>query len=166
MNKFIITIAILFLAFISANAQNNCIYWFSRVDSNVKLSENFKVPDETNPREIMQGIECLLQLQGNRKTAKFGGAIRDEVSQTFAPASVEVAALYYATYLYYQSFDSFAKAVALRDNDNDEKFSDRKSVRKAFKYYRKWFKQVKLIGLEKARKQKLEPLKDKDVRWY
>lgn len=165
MNKIIITIAILFLSFVSANAQNKCVYWFSRVDYDVKLPENYKNPDETNTWEVMQGIECLLQLEGNRKWAKFSGATRNEVSQTFAFASVEVAALYYASYLYYQSFDSFTDAVVLRNDDN-EKLSTRKSVRKAYKYYRKWFEQVKLVGLEKAREQKLEPLKDKDVSWY
>ncbi len=165
MKKFFIAAALIILSFASVNAQDQCAYWFSRVDAKIKLPENLKPPDESNSQEIINGIECLLRLQGKTGKSKYFNAIlRDNVSQTFGFPTIEVAALYYISTLYYQSPDSFTSAIALR-GDNEE-ISNRKTVRKAFKYYRKWFKQVKEVGIEKARELNLEPLKDKDVDWY
>lgn len=167
MTKYFIVVVLTLLSFVSVKAQDQCNYWFSRIDSNVKLQENFKSPDESNSQEIINGIECLLRLQGKMGwSRKFGIPLSNEVSNTFPPfPTIEVAALYYISTLYYQSPDSFTSAIALR-RDGTEGTSDRKAVRKAFKYYRQWFEQVKKVGIEKARELNLEPLKDKDVRWY
>ncbi len=142
--KALIAVALMFLSFVAANAQTPCAFWESRVDSEVKLPENFKFPDESNSQEIMNGIECLLRLQGKTKWSRnFSIPLSNKLSQTFPLfPSIEVAALYYISTLYYQSPKSFLSAIALR-RDDTEKISDRKTVRKAFKYYREWFKQVK-----------------------
>ena len=167
MKKPSIAFVFIVLLFASVNAQDQCDYWFSRVDSKITLPENFKDPDESNAQETINGIKCLLRLQGKTGISKnFTTVLRNDVSQIFGPfPTIEVAALYYISTLYYQSPDSFASAIALR-RDKTEKISDRKTVRKAFKYYRKWFKQVKKIGIEKARKLNLDPLKDRDIGWY
>ena len=166
MKKIFIAIALFISSFVSVNAQDQCAYWVSRVDSKVELPENLKSPDESNSQQIINGIGCLLRLQGKTGKSKyFGATLRNRVSQTFASPTIEVAALYYISILYYQSPDSFTDAIALR-RDDTEKISDRKAVRKAFKYYRKWFEQVKKVGIEKARELNLEPLKDRDVDWY
>jgi hypothetical protein len=120
--------------------------------------------DEENPAKIMQAVECLLKLEGNKNKAKFSGATNPRVSQLFEPATVEVAALFYVSYLFYQKWDH-ADAIALV-GENNQKVNTPKTVKKAYKYYRSWFKQVKSIGIVKARKMKIEPLKGKDVRWY
>jgi hypothetical protein len=40
------------------------------------------------------------------------------------------------------------------------------AVRQAYQSYKKWFEQVKRLGLAKAREMKIEPLKDTKVHWY
>jgi len=137
-----------------------CKYWQSEVDSEIDV--DFEI-DETNPKNVMTGIDCLLKLEGNKKEGLFGGATNDNVSQTFPAASVEVCALYYASYLFYQNW-KHANAVALVGKDGS--INSDESIKKAFKSYRLWLKTVKKIGLQKAREMKLNPLADSGVRWY
>jgi hypothetical protein len=130
----------------------------------VKVPDIFQPIDEKNPGTIMQATECLLKLEGNKKKARFSGATNPYVSQLFKPATVEVAVLFCVSYLFYQKWDH-ADAIALVGDDN-QKISAPKTVQDAYKYYRRWFKQVQAIGIVKAREMKVEPLKGKDVRWY
>ena len=143
--------------------QQACQYWASRVDPRVQSAMDDKI-NEQDPKLIIQGIGCLLKMEGNRKPARFSGATRLDTSQIFEPARVEVAALFYISYLYYQSRDSFAGGIALRGADG--KISSRQTTRKAYGYYRRWFNEVKKIGIEKARELEMPPLKGKDVSWY
>ena len=156
---------IMIVAFcLTARGQSSCLYWQSRVDESVKMPGSFQPINEENPENVMQAIECLLKLEGNRNKAKFSGVTNPRVSQLFEPATVEVAALFYVSYLFYQKWDH-ADAIALV-GDDQQTVSSPKTLRKAYKYYREWFKQVKTIGIVKAREMKVEPLKGKDVRWY
>jgi hypothetical protein len=149
---------------VPASGQTTCLYWQSEVDEGVNLPDSFQDIDQEKPENIMKGIECLLTLEGNKKKARFGGATHDYVSQIFPPAPVEVAALYYISYLFYQNWDH-ADGIALVGRKNS-RFNSPENVRKAYRYYRAWFRQVQHIGLANARARKLEPLKNKDVRWY
>ncbi len=138
-------------------------YWQSKVDATVTAPKNTPEADVTDPQVVMAGIECLLKIEGNKHPAKFSGAVNDEVSQIFPRATADVAALYYISYLYYQKWEH-ADAIALRGPDGEVNKSD--DIREAYRSYRKWFKQVKRVGLAKAREMKLEPLKDTKVHWY
>jgi hypothetical protein len=159
-----VSIAIIALLFIgTANGQDSCRYWSSRVDSTVSLPDNFERLDEKDSQNIMAGIRCLLQLEGNHNKARFSGATRFDTSQTFSSQTVDVAALFYISYLYYQDWGAFSGAVALRGDGGIDKPS---ATRKAYKYYREWFKEVEKIGIVEARKKQLAPLKDKDISWY
>ena len=100
---------------------------------------------------------------GNKHSAKFGGAQQLYVSQLFEPTTAEVAALYYISYLFYQKWDH-ADAVALRDENGE--VDKPEAVRQAYQSYKKWFKEIKRVGLAKAREMKIEPLKDPKVHWY
>lgn len=142
---------------------SECQYWQSKVDETVMAPESTSEPDTANAAVVLNGIECLLKMEGNRNPARFSGAVNNEVSQIFQPAPAEVAALYYISCLYYQKWDH-ANAVALRGPDG--KVNDPEDVREAYRSYRKWFEQVKHVGLAKARELKLEPLKDTKVSWY
>lgn len=144
-------------------ATNKCLYWQSRVDESVKPPESYKGLDETNEQNIMEGIECLLNLEGNRNDAKFSGANKPYVSQIFKQATVEVAALYYISYLYTQKWDH-ADAIFLA-NDNEEA-TEAETTRRAYKAYRAWYKEVKKIGIAKAREKHLNPLEGTGIRWY
>lgn len=158
------SIAVIAFFFIgAANGQDSCRYWNSRIDSTVSLPDNFERPNEKDPQNIMAGIRCLLQLEGNHNQARFSGATRPDTSQIFSSQTVEVAALFYISYLYYQDWGAFSGAVALRGDDGIDKPS---TIRKAYKYYRGWFKNVEKIGIVEARKKQIAPLKGKDVSWY
>lgn len=100
---------------------------------------------------------------GNKHSAKFGGAQQLYVSQLFEPTTAEVAALYYISYLFYQKWDH-ADAVALRAENGE--VDKPEAVRQAYQSYKKWFKEIKRVGLAKAREMKIEPLKDPKVHWY
>jgi hypothetical protein len=145
-------------------AQDSCIYWQSRVDPNVQLPKDFQMPDEKDAQSIVKGTECLLSMQGNKKPAAFSGATRLDTSQFFKPAKIEVAALFYISYLYYRDWGAFSGGVALRGKDGE--LSSEETVNKAYTYYREWFKEIEKIGIVKARELKISPLKNKDVRWY
>lgn len=137
-----------------------CKYWLSEVDANTEVS--FEI-DKDNSNNILKGINCLLKLQGNRADGLFSGATNNRVSQIFPKASIEVCALYYISYLFYGDWEH-ANAIALVGED--KKPNSPKTVKTAFASYRKWFKTVQKIGLEEARKQKLDPLADSGVSWY
>jgi hypothetical protein len=140
-----------------------CQYWQSKVDAEVEPPAGTQKVDEADQQTILYGIDCLLRMEGNKHSAKFSGATKPYVSQLFKPATAEVASLYYISYLYYQKWDH-ADAVALRDQNGE--IDKPEAVRQAYKSYKKWFEQVKRIGLAKAREMKIEPLKDTKVHWY
>jgi hypothetical protein len=183
----VIILCILITCVSNTNGQKqnmNCNFWQSRVNPEIKMhskeekpstdlkvllkNNNSFVPEEPfnnlNQRETFFGIECLLNLEGNKKNSNLSGATRPDVSQTFGATTVEVAALYYVSYLFYQKWDH-ADAPFLVSQKNSKLNSD-KAVSKAYKAYKKWFEKVREIGIEEARKQKLDPLEGSGVRWY
>jgi hypothetical protein len=141
----------------------SCQYWGSKIDAELKPLVSAQNIDETNPQMILDGIDCLLHMKGNKHRAKFSGATKPNVSQLFKPATVEVAALYYISYLYYQKWDH-ADAIALRDEKG--RIDKPESVRQAYQSYKKWFEEVKRVGVVKAREMKLRPLAHTKVHWY
>lgn len=120
---------------------------------------------------MMSGIACLLQQQGKTGVGLFSG-MKPETSQFVPMASVEIDALYKISMLFYGN-DKFAHAIALvsvpierHGKYHEYVFNSKKYIKRAFASYRRWFEKVKEIGLEEARKQKLDPLAGSGVRWY
>ncbi len=152
------------LMFFTASLKaNDCRYWVSQVDPKIKDVE-YEI-DESDPQNIMNGIECFLKQKGNKKDGVFGGS-KDYISQIVPKTTIEVNSLYRISELFYAN-DDFANAVALIQTKSGKlKFNQPKTVKKAYTAYQKWFKKVKKIGLEEARKQKLDPLDDSGVSWY
>jgi len=155
-----------------AQSSSSCQYWRSRVDSYTTM-ELSQIRDEKDPRNILPAIQCLLEFEGNKNSALFGldpsppltGPARGPTSIFSTPIHIEVAALYFISYLYYQNW-KHANLIVLVDRDDSREIeSSDENVRKAWKYYREWFERVKPIGIVKARKLKIEPLKGKDVWW-
>jgi hypothetical protein len=158
---------------------NSCNEWQSKVDPEVKyvvkhtstkLSENSSkvVKVETtavfdDEKRFFRAVECLLKLEGKKGAAKVWGATKPETSQLFDSARVDVAALYYVSFLFYERWDH-AAAIALVDNSGT--MNDDAIVKKAFASYREWFIRVRQIGLDEARRQKLDPLANSGIGWY
>ena len=112
--------------------------------------------------EKIELIKCLFHYKGN-KSPFWGVATSNEASQVFGPSPFEVVALFKISYLFYGNRD-FALAMVLKDKNGKQ--NSKRSVKTAYKYYEKWFKKVKEIGLEEARKRKLDPLDGSGVSWY
>ena len=156
---------VVFVAIFSAcNAKaQDCSYWYAAVGVDGVKYRGDEI-DEKNPKKIIEGIECLIRLEGDKTNGAFSGATHFEVSQIFPRATVEICALYYISKLFYEKYDH-SDGVALQDIKT-RGFNSDESVRKAYESYRKWFEKVKEIGLEEARKQKLDPLEGSGVQWY
>ena len=121
--------------------------------------------------EKLKAIQCFLDAENDLKPAAFSGATRFDVSQTFAPARVNLAALYAISYIYTGHFDH-AAAVALRGEDasytdSSGNYVTRPSaIHEAYRAYRAWFAKVRPIGLGKAKQSGLQPLDGTALRWY
>lgn len=114
--------------------------------------------------DFLRGVNCLLQLEGEKARSNVAGASRGNVSNLFGSTSIEVAALYYISYLFYRKWDH-ADAPFLVSK-SDSKLNSDQTVARAYKAYRNWFQLVREIGLEEARRRKIDPLKGSRVSWY
>lgn len=146
-----------------------CNFWQVRVDSSIKLSENAKpITDydekNINQKTFIKAVECLLKLKGNKSDSRFPYAgVSFSLSERIPSPTVEVSALYYISYLYYQNFHH-SRAMLLIDKEGYR--NKESSIETAYKSYADWFEKIKKIGLKKARKQKLDPLAGSGVSWY
>jgi hypothetical protein len=120
-------------------------------------------------REIEEGIECLLELKGLKNKARFYGNTRNNYNKSDIyrypekPASVEIAALYYISYLFYNNWEH-AGSIALY-NEATGKTNTEMIVEKAFESYQKWYKNMLVIGIKAAREKKLDPLEGSGINW-
>lgn len=158
---------------------NSCDKWHSKVDPEIAFDEPSKSLEKkekatdaltismsakfSDAQEFFKAAECLLKLEGRSKKARIFGATRSDVSQTFDSARIDVAALYYISYIFYERWDH-AGAIALLDEHNN--LDDDEIVKRAFSSYRKWLAKVRELGLESARRKKLDPLADSGISWY
>ena len=157
------------IGFVAVASAQDCSYWWNKADP--KVNTNGSAIDETIPSNVVAGIECLLKLEGRKKIGVRSGA-KPEISQRVPEASVEINALYTISELFYHN-DNFADAIALvsvpierHGKYHEYVFNSKKYIKRAFASYRRWFEKVKEIGLEEARKQKLDPLAGSGVTWY
>lgn len=113
--------------------------------------------------QIVEAIECFLTCKGNKKKSSVSGATNMYVSQIFPKASVELAALFYISYLYTANY-TFADGIALWSKEGG--INPPRAIEIAYDSYKKWFKKVQEIGLSAARKMELNPLEGTGLSWY
>lgn len=155
-----------------------CDYWQARVDPSIKLPKNANETDKENSTvelsfdfdiseedaaKLLEATECLLKLKGKTSSSNLSSLFGLGHSSRIPSPTVEVAALYYISALYHKKW-RHANGIILVDKDEER--NNKESVETAFKSYEAWFEKVKKIGLEEARKQKLDPLADSGVSWY
>lgn len=120
---------------------------------------------------VLAAIACLLQLEQDTRPANFMGITWAGVSQIFDWAPMNLAALYYASYLFTGNW-KHGNAIALRGPGAEvleSKYKYRTSTRaiyRAYGSYRHWYAQVKAMGLARAREEKLDPLAETGLYWY
>lgn len=171
------------MSIIKVSAQTNastCTGWHSKVDPSIQptkpeakyqqkqqfetyvIMPSSRFP-EIDDSDLLFGVQCLLDLKGAVHKSKIVGATRPDTSQVFESATVEIAALYYISYLFTGDWGHAGAAVLV---DERGAWNTDESIQKAYKAYQAWFKNVKKISLKKARNQKLNPLKGSGVSWY
>ncbi|HEX8370289.1 MAG TPA: hypothetical protein VF604_17210 [Pyrinomonadaceae bacterium] len=147
------------------DAKAACYKWQTQVDpkfERVEIDES-KLSD----KEIQTGIGCLLKLKGNKRKAGFTGATRSNIYASgryeYKTATIEIAALYYISYMFHNNWEH-AGSISLYDEEA-ENGNSKKSIKRAYESYRKWYEKLLEIGLQKAREQKLDPLENSGVSW-
>lgn len=140
-------------------------HWYSRVsEAAFKAGKYNASVDEKDTQTIMKGIPILLSFEFDQSEASFCAATSPEMDPPTQECTVEVAALFYISYIFYgKDWDYFAGGIALVENG---KINSPETIAKAYASYKKWFKKVQKIGLEEARKQDLDPLGDTGIGWY
>jgi hypothetical protein len=143
---------------------DDCKYWWSKADLSIQLPKDTPEKDEKDEKNIIEAIDCLLKLKGNTNQTQYSAITNLKYLEAKIPSpTIEVVALYRISALYYQKW-RHANAIVLVDKDRRQ--NTKEAVDAAYKSYEAWFEKVKKIGLEEARKQKLDPLADSDVSWY
>jgi len=143
---------------------DDCKYWWSKVDLNIELPKDVPKKDEKDEKNVIEAIGCLLKLKGNTTPTTYSAIINLRYLEAKLPKpTFEIAALNAISEMYYQN-RNHANAIVLVDKDRRQNTEE--SVEAAYKSYEAWFEKVKKIGLEEARKQKLNPLADSGVEWY
>jgi hypothetical protein len=140
----------------------NCNFWRSKIDE-ATIESQEEQPGPLDDRSVLKGIRCLLQMEPNLHLARFSGAVNPSVSQLFPPATANVAALYYVSFLFTGRWDH-ADAVALRGVNGE--VNSPEIITRAYKSYRRWFAEIRKLGLERARREKRDPLRNSGVTWY
>ena len=141
-----------------------CNYWQAKVDPSVEVKQDIAGLSEEDDARVLRAIECLLKLKGKTSPSTFSSAtVGYDLSQRFPPPTVEVAALYYASYLYCQKWQH-GHAMILLDKKGRKNTKESKEV--AYRAYQSWLERIKGVGLHKAREDKLDPLAGTAVRWY
>ena len=95
------------------NKHPSCAEWHKKVDSHMPLV----LDSDKDEDEFFTAVDCLLQLEGNKEESNVAGAARGSVSNLFGPTSVEVAALYYISYLFFQKWDHADAPFLLSERD-------------------------------------------------
>ena len=143
-------------------SQSVCKEWDKRVDPSLGAAgvTLAKIPGDA---EVLVAMQCLLRHQGNKRPARFGGVTKPEVSQLLPTPSVELASLYYISYLFTMDWEH-GDGIALWNREGVINPSG--SIDTAYLAYKTWFERVKSMGLAEARKQRLNPLEGTGLHWY
>jgi hypothetical protein len=162
--------------------EGGCLRWQARVVAGMPTEKPSKPVGSTSANdpynvkdlsehEALEAIGCLLKMENDHRPASFGGNLRPDISQIFGMPQANLAALYYASYIFTENW-LHGGAVALRGpraEDPNSKFgyvTRPEAVSSAYDAYRKWFVEVQKIGLREAREERLDPLSGSGFEWY
>ncbi len=139
-----------------------CRQWDQRVDPTLGKT-GVELDRTISDKEFVEAVACLLKHKGDHRLARFGGATNPGVSQILPGATIELAALYYISYIFTGNWHH-ADGVALWNEDGV--INPPGAIERAYSSYAKWFKVVQSLGLSAARKKHLDPLEGTKLRWY
>ena len=140
----------------------DCTTWISKIDQSYGDTGILLTSIPTD-QEVVEAISCLLHLKGDKRPARFSGVTSTNVSQMLPKATIELAALYYISYLYDGQWQH-ADGVALWNRKGEINLPG--SIEKAYGAYEEWFSIVKTIGINTAKNRHMDPLKGTNLYWY
>lgn len=144
--------------------EHNNVNKVGSADEQLNLDSSLGLPfNEMSEHEVFKAMECLLKLKGNKRYSRFAAATRPDVSENFDAPTAEVAALYYISYLFLQKWDH-GSAILLIGKDGGRNGID--AIEAAYRSYKLWLTKLRAMGLTEARRERLDPLNNTDVRWY
>ena len=187
LGKYVFVLIVSVGFYVPAHAEDaaTCSRWLNRVAATDHAqprevaTSSVNTSTRTDPWNIsslpesvkMEAIQCLLNAEDDLRPAAFSGATRTNTSQLFAPARVNLAALYLISYIYTGHYDH-AAAIALRGpnaeakDDNGLYETKPEAIHIAYKAYREWYAKVRKIGFAKAHQENLQPLAGTGLYWY
>jgi hypothetical protein len=142
--------------------QLTCSRWDNEVASNDTKAGSVDIATISD-KEVLQAIDCLLRHKGDQRPARFGGATRLDTSQLLPSATVELASLYYISYVFTKHW-KHGDGVALWNKEGV--INPPGSIDAAYVAYTKWFARVRSLGITAARRKKLDPLQGSRLKWY
>ena len=140
----------------------DCRVWNSQIDPAVH-HESPPNPITLSDTDALEAMNCLIKNRGNRTIAKIGGATNLAVSQQLPEPTVELAALYYISYIFTKSYQH-ADGIALWDDAGT--INPPHSIESAYSAYITWLNEVRKVGVSKARRLRLDPLNRSGLAWY
>lgn len=138
-----------------------CERWQSKVDPAMPL-QGERLAELPADDEAVTAIRCLLAMRGRTEPARFSGATRFDVSQIAERATIEVAALYYITFIYERSWQHGDAVMIVGPRGTNTKAA----VRQAFTAVERWLETVERIGIAEVRARQLHPLAGTKLSWY
>jgi hypothetical protein len=139
-----------------------CKEWDKRVDASLGVA-GIKPDKLPSDKELLVAIGCLLKHHGDKAPARFSGATNPKTSQILPNATIELASLYYISYLFTGDWQH-GDGVALWNREGV--VNPPGSVDAAYAGYASWFERVRSLGIPEARKQRLDPLRGTGLHWY
>jgi hypothetical protein len=166
----------------SDKLEGGCIRWKARIVGGVqakKAPTPAGLPSGSDPdhvaglseQEASEAIGCLLNMEDDRRPSRFAAITQPQISQLFAPPPANLAALYYVSYIFSGNW-LHGGAIALRGPQTQESsargeyVTRQEAISRAYEAYRRWFAEVKRVGLRKAREENLNPLSGTGLEWY
>lgn len=141
---------------------NECASWNAIADPQRRDEVgSFRLPTDS---EVIEAIECLLSLEGEKRPGRFGGATRADTSAWVEEeATVELDALYTISWIFWQRYDHAGIVALTRDGEG---LNPPGATAEAFRDVRTWFERLKVEGIEALRLRGDGPLTSGRVRWY
>lgn len=146
----------------SPDVSVECRSWVRYIDPTLgegPIVIQLPIPEQ----EKLLAMQCFLRSEGNQNPARAKITMSFNGGRNLPQPTVEIAALYYISYLYEEDFEH---ALGIAFWDVQGCINPPGSVHLAYRLYEEWFAKVKGLGLEEARKQKLKPLATAKVKWY
>ena len=129
----------------------------------------FKVTKNYSPTEKQEMISELLRYRGDKRKSDFIVNHNRNLSKFYLGyrkrTTIEIQALFLINQIYFDNPFYYSPYEMLVDKDKREILGDQNALSSVYSYYSKWYKKVKKLGLNEAKKQNIKPLDESPYQW-